>query len=66
MVVESHRMLPNDYFVAVAQRVADALDAVGVDYRMELHTELPTREFAVTPEHVGINGQIECARRRQP
>jgi len=60
MVVESHRMLPNDYFVAVAQRVGDALDAVGVAYGMELHTELPTREFTVTPEHVGINGQIDA------
>jgi hypothetical protein len=60
LVVDSHRMLPHGYFVAVAQRVAAALDAVGVDYRMELHTELPTREFTVTPGHLGIVGDISA------
>ena len=60
VVVESHRMLPHPYFVTVAQRVAGALDAVGIDYRMELHTELPTREFSVTPGQTGIVGQISA------
>jgi len=60
MVVESHRMLPHGYSVAVAQHVAGALDAVEVEYQMELHTEIPTREFAVTPGHVGIGDHISA------
>jgi len=60
MVVESHRMLPHGYFVAVAQHVAGALDAVEVEYQMELHSEIPTREFAVTPGHVGIGDHISA------
>ena len=43
-------------FVSVAQRVAGVLEALEIDYQMELHTEIPTREFAVTPGHVGIQG----------
>jgi len=60
LVVESQRMLPNAYFVKVAQRVAGVLGALEIDYRMELHTEVPTKEFAVTPGHVGVKGRISA------
>ena len=60
LVVESQRMLAHAYFVSVAQRVAGVLEALEIDYQMELHTELPTREFAVTPGHVGIQGLISA------
>src|SRR5262249_4509602 len=38
LVVESHRMLPNAYYVSVAQNVSRTLETLGVDYQLELHT----------------------------
>jgi hypothetical protein len=59
-VLESHRMLPAAYYLNVAQRVAGVFGALEIDYRMELHTEVPTREFVVTPEHDNIKGRISA------
>jgi hypothetical protein len=53
-VVESQRMLPNSYYVAAARQVARALEARGIAYGIELHTEIPTAEFAVKPGYPGL------------
>ena len=58
LAVESHRMLPNAYFVNVAQQVARVLGSLEIDYRMEVHTEAPTREFVVTPGHHAVKSLI--------
>ena len=52
------RMLPNVYYIKVAQNVAHVLDALKIDYQMELHTEVPNKEFIVQPNHHGISHRI--------
>lgn len=56
--VDSDRMLANRYYIAVAQNIARVLGPLGIDYRMELHTEIPSREFVVEPDHHGIANRI--------
>ena len=57
-VVDSDRMLPNGYYIAVAQRIARALEAEGCTYQIELYTEVPSSEFVVEPERHGISSRI--------
>jgi hypothetical protein len=51
-------MLPNAYYVAVARNVACLLDALGLDFEIELWTEIPERNFIVQPDHHGIGNRI--------
>ena len=58
LVLDSDRMLPNSYYIRVAQQIARVLESRGSDYQVELHTEVPTAEFTVDPEHHGIGSRI--------
>jgi hypothetical protein len=58
VVLRSDRMLPNSYYIGVARRVADALETAGLEYEIELWTEVPTSDFVAGPQHHGINGRI--------
>jgi hypothetical protein len=60
-VLDSDRMLPNVYYMNVAQNVAHALKALKIDYQLELHTEVPKKEFIVQPDHHGISNRISAA-----
>ena len=57
IALASGRMLPNAYYVACALRFAEMLNKLGIPFVCELHTEVATRTFEVTPEHHGIQGQ---------
>jgi hypothetical protein len=57
-VLDSDRMLPNAYYIAVAQRIAGVLATLRCDYQIELYTEVPGSEFVVQPDHHGISGRI--------
>ena len=57
-VVDADRMLPNGYYIAVAQRIARVLEAAGGDYQIGLYTEAPSAEFVVEPERHGISSRI--------
>ncbi|MEJ0013010.1 MAG: hypothetical protein WDM94_10390 [Bauldia sp.] len=57
-VVSSDRMLPNSYYVDAAQKVVRTLDALGVDYSIELHTEVADAAFTVRPGDHGIGDRI--------
>ena len=59
-VLNSERMLPNGYYINVAQNVAQLLDELKIDYQMELHTEVPNKEFIVQPNHHGISHRISA------
>jgi hypothetical protein len=59
-VLDSDRMLPNGYYINVAQNVAHVLDALRLDYQIELHTEVPNKEFIVQPNHHGISHRISA------
>jgi hypothetical protein len=58
VVKSSDRLLPNMYYVNVARRVASTLEALKLDFRIELWTEVPTTEFVVGLQHHGINGRL--------
>jgi hypothetical protein len=58
VLLSSDRLLPNTYYINAALNVVRVLDALSVDYKIELWTEIPTREFTVYPDHHGINGRI--------
>lgn len=47
-VVESHRMLPNDYYISVMNRIGSILEQLGLNYEFELYTEVPTKTFTVS------------------
>jgi hypothetical protein len=57
-VVDSDRMLPNKYYISVAQGIRKIFDELQLNYVFELHTELPTKSFVVTPSHHGIVNRI--------
>jgi hypothetical protein len=56
--VDSHRMLPNSYYVSCALTFADNLKKLDIPFVCELYTEVPSRTFVVTPHHHGIGGRI--------
>lgn len=58
VVLKSGRLLPNSYFVGVARDIADALETLGLEYEIELWTEVPEGDFVVGPQHHGINGRL--------
>jgi hypothetical protein len=62
VLLDSDRMLPNSYFVNVAKRVAQVLDSLRIDYQIELHTEVPSKEFLAQPDHPGIANRISGPR----
>jgi hypothetical protein len=60
LALDSDRMLPNAYFIHVAKNVAHALDALKIDFRIELYTEIPEHAFVVHPDHHGIFHRISA------
>jgi hypothetical protein len=54
------RMLPNAYFIQVAQQVAQTLNELEIEFQIELYTEVPDRSFIVTPDHHGIEHRISA------
>jgi hypothetical protein len=57
-VVDSDRMLPNAYYIDVAQQVAHVLGALHIEYELQLCTEAPTKALVVQPDHHGILHRI--------
>jgi len=57
-VVDSSRMLPNQYYVDVGLQIARTLDALGIDYQIDVCTEVPTGAVVVRPGDQGIGDRI--------
>jgi hypothetical protein len=57
-VVDSHRMLPNQYYISVIHRIREILDSLSINYEFELYTEVPQKAFTVSPQHHGIKNRI--------
>jgi len=55
----SARLLPNEYYIAVTQKIREVLKKLNISYVCELYTELPQNTFTVTPEHHGIDGRLK-------
>jgi hypothetical protein len=58
LVVDSWRMLPNEYYLFVIKKIREILDSLDLNYVFELYTELPTKVFTVSPTHHGIGNRI--------
>jgi hypothetical protein len=56
--LDSHRMLPNEYYVSCALRLTEALRKLDIPFVCELYTEVATKTFEVTPQHHGICGRM--------
>jgi hypothetical protein len=57
-VIDSHRMLPNSYYISTTLSIIRILEKLSVKYECELYTEVPSKQFVVTPGHHGINHRI--------
>jgi hypothetical protein len=58
--VDSHRMLPNSFYVQVGRTLARVLQQRGLDYRIELHTEVASKAFVLRPDERGISHRIDA------
>ena len=66
LVFLSDRLLPNAYYVNAARSVAEVLDSAGLDYEIELWTEVATKEFTVYPSHHGMDERVKTASKVKP
>ena len=57
-VVDSQRMLPNSFYLNIANVIISILEQMKIDYVVELYTELPSENLTITPQHPGINNRI--------
>jgi hypothetical protein len=56
--VDSHRMLPNSYYISCARAFVRHLKKLDIPFVCELYTEVPSAKFVVTPQHHGIEERI--------
>ena len=61
LIVDSDRMLPNAYYLAILQNLRQIFDQLNLAYEFELYTELPQKAFTVTPNHQGFVNRITTA-----
>jgi hypothetical protein len=59
--VDSHRMLPNSYYITIALELSRLLTDLGMSYRFDVYTEAPEATFEVHPRSHGINYRIREA-----
>ncbi|MEZ6035756.1 MAG: hypothetical protein R3C17_21875 [Planctomycetaceae bacterium] len=57
--VDSHRMLPNAYYITIALELSQLLKDLGMAYRFDVYAEVPDSPFEVHPRSHGINHRIK-------
>jgi hypothetical protein len=57
--IDSHRMLPNYFYIEKALSIVKVLESYGIDFIIELYTEVPEKEIEVTGDHPGIINRIK-------
>jgi hypothetical protein len=60
-VVDSHRMLPNSYYVDCIRALHALFTHAGLAHEFHIHTEVLTKTTTITPQHHGI-----CDRTKEP
>ena len=58
-VVESHRMLPNSFYIGIAKKIVRICKNYNIECIVELYTDMPTTTIFVTSDHPGISNRIE-------
>lgn len=59
LIGHEDRLLPNEYYIAAATKAIEILRKRNISFVCELHTELPTASFLVTPQHHGIKNRMQ-------
>ena len=59
LVVESSRMLPNEYYISCIKALTDILNTNNIKHEFHIHTEQLTKPITVTPSHHGICERIK-------
>jgi hypothetical protein len=59
--MESHRMLPNEYYISVMRRISIILDKLKLNYEFELYTEIPKKTFTVSPLDYGLEDRLSSS-----
>ena len=57
--VDSHRMLPNSYYISVCNRIAELLTRANKSFRFDLYTEMPRTALTVHGHSHGIDHRID-------
>jgi hypothetical protein len=57
-VVDSWRMLPNSYYVSIIQLLNQLLPLFTTNYKIKVHTEVPTKPTTILPDTHGISNRI--------
>jgi hypothetical protein len=52
------RLLPNSYYVNVVNRIIIILETQGIEYQVNLHTEVSNREIVIDPGHPIVGDAI--------
>tara|TARA_B110000977_G_C11091282_1_gene496987 strand:- start:6517 stop:7425 length:909 start_codon:yes stop_codon:yes gene_type:complete len=65
-VVSCKRLLPNSYYINIANTIKNICIKHNKPFIIELYTEVATQIIKVTPTHVGINKRINRARAITP
>jgi hypothetical protein len=65
-VVSCKRLLPNSYYINIANTIVNLCNKVNKKFVIELYTEVATKVIKVTPTHVGIKKRIQRSRAITP
>ena len=57
-VVDGHRMLNNQYYVMIVNKIINFCNEMNIKFCVELYTEIPDKDMVITGGHVGINNRI--------
>ena len=58
-VIDSNRMLPNEFYINHCKKIIKKLDEKRIPYKIELYTEVPDKKYNITGNHPGINNRIK-------
>ena len=57
-VVDSHRMLPNSYYINIVKKIIKLCKTRNLNFIIELYTEVSEKETIITGKHPGICNRI--------
>lgn len=58
-VVDSHRMLPNHFYIDNCNKIIEILNNKKIPFKVELYTEIPDKKYDISGKHPGINNRIK-------
>ena len=58
-VVDSHRMLPNHFYIDNCNKIIEILNNKKIPFKIELYTEIPDKKYNISGKHPGINNRIQ-------